>query len=104
MPNFDFFYFVFSLLTEIKRTYSLFITKSVLAKSQLFSSLLCKDIYVTDESCNFIVEDYFALNCNLSPLLIFQNKRSAQWELLFVLISSVSKMWVSLTTLVVIDS
>ena len=35
-------------------------------------------IDVTDESCNFVVEECFALNCNLSLLLIFPNKRDAQ--------------------------
>ena len=25
-------------------------------------------MYVTDRNCNFVVEDCFALNCNLNPL------------------------------------
>ena len=33
-------------------------------------------MYVTDEGCNFVVEDCFALNCNLSSILIFPNKRT----------------------------
>ena len=45
------------------------------------------DIYVTDESCNFVVEDRLALNCNLNSLLVFPNKRNAQWELKIVCIS-----------------
>ena len=35
-------------------------------------------IYVTDESYNFVVEDCFALNCNLSSFLIFPNKGDTQ--------------------------
>ena len=36
---------------------------------------------VTDESCNFVVEDCLALNCNPSSLLVFPNERNAQREL-----------------------
>ena len=41
-------------------------------------AVCCKAIYVTDESCNFVVKDCFALNCNLSSILIFPNKRDTQ--------------------------
>ena len=44
-------------------------------------------IYVTDKNCNFVVEDCFALNCNLSSLLVFPNKRNTLWELKIVCIS-----------------
>ena len=29
-------------------------------------------MYVTDERCNFVVEDRFALNCNLNSMLVFR--------------------------------
>ena len=43
-------------------------------------------IHVTDERCNFVAEDCFALNCNLSSLLVFPNERNAWWELKIVYI------------------
>ena len=36
------------------------------------------EINVTDDSSNFEVEDCFALNCNLSSLYVFPNKRDTQ--------------------------
>ena len=51
------------------------------------SKIMPEVIHVTERNCNFVVEDCLALNCNLSSLLVFPNKRNAQWELKIVCIS-----------------
>ena len=41
---------------------------------------ICNNMYVTDRSSNFVVEDCFASNCNLNSLLVFPNNEVSSLE------------------------